>query len=43
MNRSENRMRRHSARSDVRETRNRKNEWRITKMVSGYLLKQVNL
>lgn len=26
-------MRRHSARSDVRETKTRKNEWRITKMV----------
>jgi len=26
-------MRRHSARADARETRNRKNEWRITKMV----------
>ncbi|XP_021951462.1 G-protein coupled receptor moody [Folsomia candida] len=33
VHKSENRMRRHSARSDVRETRNRKNEWRITKMV----------
>lgn len=31
--RSENRMRRHSARSDIRETKTRKNEWRITKMV----------
>ncbi|CAG7732371.1 unnamed protein product [Allacma fusca] len=30
---SENRMRRHSARSDMRETKTRKNEWRITKMV----------
>jgi len=30
---SENRMRRHSVRSDIRETKNRKNEWRITKMV----------
>ncbi|CAL8123691.1 unnamed protein product [Orchesella dallaii] len=30
---SENRMRRHSARSDIREAKTRKNEWRITKMV----------